>query len=349
RFTALLNKISSFVGREVSMVAAGKEPDLDSKPLCEEILDYLADVKKIDKNAGHKDSYVDQVYYIASKAEEEVKTAEDSTADEGDFADIKTEEKRRKIGKKAVLYDMVKRNGQNYVISEENMHDLYKISKDFEGYIKEFNIAGGSKLGTIHRRFMEWIDKEYISDFAPIRLKTEHVIEEMEKRTGKKVELSIKGEDIKIEKYKALIIAEAMVHIVRNAVDHGIGTATERAENGKRETGHLSIDIDKDFARSEIVVTVADDGEGINLEKVLDRAEKQGLLNKDKSDYQEEEVLKLLFLPGLTTLENAGVYSGRGVGMDVVRNNIEEIGGRIKMINEPGAGFSISLIIPTFV
>ncbi|MBP5305355.1 MAG: Hpt domain-containing protein, partial [Lachnospiraceae bacterium] len=94
RFTALLNKISSFVGREVSMVAAGKEPDLDSKPLCEEILDYLADVKKIDKNAGHKDSYVDQVYYIASKAEEEGKTAEDSTADEVDFADIKTEEKR---------------------------------------------------------------------------------------------------------------------------------------------------------------------------------------------------------------------------------------------------------------
>jgi two-component system chemotaxis sensor kinase CheA len=350
KFTSLLNKISSFVGCEVSKVAAGKEPDLDSKPLCEEILDYLAEVKKIDKNAGHKDSYVDQVYYIASKAEnDEESSSDDMPAEENEIAGVKAEEKRRKIGKRAVLYDMVQRNGQNYAISEGSMHDLYEISRDFEGYIREFNIAGGSKLGTVYRRFIEWIDKEYISDFVPIRLKTERVIDEMEKRTGKKVEFSIKGEDIRIEKYKALIIAEAMVHIVRNAVDHGIGTAEERSYKGKSEIGHLSIEIDRDPARSEVVVTVTDDGNGIDLDKVLERAEKHGLLNKDKREYSEEEILRLLFLPGFTTLEIAGVYSGRGVGMDVVRNNIEEIGGRIKMINEPGTGFSISLIVPTCV
>ena len=345
-FTELLQKVWDFVEHEVKLVAEGIEPTLDSRPLCDEILKYLARVKNIEENAKHGDSYVDQVYYIPSKAgDTAVNAKEDMPLDNN----AKPEKPEKKKGKSKPLYDMISRGGQNYSISDESMNALYNISRDFADYISEFNIAGGSKLGTIYRNFIEWIDREYISDFSPIQLKTERVIDEMRKRTGKKVELNISGVDTRIEKYKVLIIAEAMVHIVRNSVDHGIGTSEERREKGKSDVGHLTITIDRDPARSEVVVTVADDGAGVSLNKVLDRAERQNLLRKNRSEYTEEEILRLLFLPGLSTFEDEGVYSGRGVGMDVVRNNIEEIGGRIKMINEAGVGFSISLIIPTSV
>ena len=345
-FTELLTKVQVFVESEVKKVAEGKEPDLDSKALCEEVLKYLSTVKNVAEDAGHGDSYIDQVFYIPSKAEGA--EGEKKDTDTPDIKDNPEKVEKKKKGNKA-LYDMMQRAGQNYSISDESMNALYDISRDFADYIEEFNIAGKSKLGTIYHNFIDWIDREYISDFTPIKIKTEKVIDEMRKRTGKKVELEISGVETKLEKYKVLIIAEAMVHIVRNSVDHGIGTASERADLGKSEAGHLTIAIDRDEARSEVVVTVADDGRGVSLNKVLDRAERQNLLTKARGEYTEDEILKLLFLPGLSTLDDAGVYSGRGVGMDVVRNNVEEIGGRIKMINEAGEGFSISLIVPTSV
>ena len=135
------------------------------------------------------------------------------------------------------------------------------------------------------------------------------------------------------------------MHIVRNSMDHGIEeTVEERIAAGKRPQGRIILSAQ--HTGSEIIIAIEDDGQGVNTDKVLQKAADNGLLTKPESEYTHQEILNLLMMPGFSTNTEVTEYSGRGVGMDVVKKNVEKVGGVVSISSEPGKGMKTTLKIP---
>lgn len=134
------------------------------------------------------------------------------------------------------------------------------------------------------------------------------------------------------------------MHIVRNSMDHGIESIEEREQSGKDTQG--TIVLSASHTGSEVIISIQDDGRGIDVEKILDKAESRGLLIKPRSEYSKKEAIGLIMSAGFSTNDSVTEYSGRGVGMDVVRKNIEALGGSVSMNGEPGEGTTTMLKIP---
>ncbi|MGF1766612.1 chemotaxis protein CheA [Enterovibrio makurazakiensis] len=171
------------------------------------------------------------------------------------------------------------------------------------------------------------------------------LIRDLSSQLGKNVELVIEGEQTELDKTVLERITDPLVHLVRNAVDHGLELPETRVANGKSETGKVSL-----YAYHQggsIVIEVKDDGAGLNKERVWKKAIEKGLLHQDTSldDLSNHQVYNLIFAPGFSTAEIVSDVSGRGVGMDVVKRNIEDLGGHIEVDSEPNVGsvFRISL------
>lgn len=163
------------------------------------------------------------------------------------------------------------------------------------------------------------------------------------RRSGKEVELVIEGEDTEIDRNMVDIIGDPLVHMVRNAVDHGIEPPDVRIERGKPATGRLRIAAY--HAGGSVVVEVSDDGKGLDRERIVRKAVANGLIESDKS-MSDSDVYKLIFAAGFSTSDTVTDLSGRGVGMDVVRRNIESIQGRIEIASEAGQGTRFTIRLP---
>ena len=162
-------------------------------------------------------------------------------------------------------------------------------------------------------------------------------------RSAKQVELSLEGEDTEIDRNMVDVIADPLVHMVRNAVDHGIETPAARAAAGKSAVGRLRLAAY--HAGGNVVVELEDDGKGLDRERIVRKAIEKGLIESEKG-MSDADVLKLIFEPGFSTNEVVTDLSGRGVGMDVVRRNIESIQGRIEIASEPGRGTKFTFRLP---
>jgi two-component system, chemotaxis family, sensor histidine kinase and response regulator PixL len=161
---------------------------------------------------------------------------------------------------------------------------------------------------------------------------------------GKSVELALEGENILVDRNILEAMNDPLMHIVRNAFDHGIETPQQREAQGKNRTGTIAI---KAFNRSNrTVITVSDDGNGIGLNKIRDRALSMGLDAELLDAASESELLSLIFEPGFSTSDEVTALSGRGVGMDVVRNNLTQIRGDISVDTEPGKGTTFTISVP---
>ena len=134
------------------------------------------------------------------------------------------------------------------------------------------------------------------------------------------------------------------MHIVRNSMDHGETTKEERIAAGKNPQGEILLSAT--HTGSEVVISISDDGQGMDPEKILNKARRNGLLTKPESEYTKKEILSLLMLPGFSTNEEVTEFSGRGVGMDVVKKNVESVGGTISITSEVGQGSTTTLKIP---
>ena len=169
------------------------------------------------------------------------------------------------------------------------------------------------------------------------------LLRELAGNTGKHVKLEVSGETTELDKTVIERLSEPMTHLIRNAVDHGIETPAERAEAGKNAEGTLTLAAEQKAGR--IVIQISDDGRGINREKVLAKAIKNGLIAED-ADLSDDEVNQLVFAPGFSTAAQVSNISGRGVGMDVVKQNVKELGGRITIVSTPGEGTTFTLALP---
>lgn len=162
-------------------------------------------------------------------------------------------------------------------------------------------------------------------------------------RLGKKVVLEVSGEQVKIDKGMIDVLAEPLAHIVRNSIDHGIESADLRKANNKEEFGTIHL---KAIQHSEtVIIEISDDGAGLNKEKILQKCYEKGMLQADV-EYNDHEVFKQIFEPGFSTSQILTETSGRGVGMDVVKSRITEVGGAVSVHSEAGRGTTIRLRLP---
>lgn len=169
------------------------------------------------------------------------------------------------------------------------------------------------------------------------------LVRELSTKTHKKVRLEMHGETTEVDRSIIERLGDPLTHIIRNAVDHGIESPADRLAAGKNEEGTIRLSAEHRGGR--IVIEVSDDGAGINSERVLKKAREKGLVSPDAT-LSEDEIGNLIMLPGFSTVETVSDISGRGVGMDVVRSNIQDIGGRISLKSERGRGMTIQLALP---
>jgi two-component system chemotaxis sensor kinase CheA len=175
--------------------------------------------------------------------------------------------------------------------------------------------------------------------------KIPRMVRELCNEFKKEVELEIKGEETELDKSLIEVLHDPMVHIVRNSIDHGIETPEERVAKGKMRKGLLSIS-----ARNEgnhIIIEVFDDGKGIDTKAIKEKVKEKGLIGEEElNSMSEKEIMNLVFLPGLSTAKTVTKVSGRGVGMDVVKTNIERLNGQVCIDSEFGRWTKLTLKLP---
>jgi two-component system chemotaxis sensor kinase CheA len=169
------------------------------------------------------------------------------------------------------------------------------------------------------------------------------LVRELSEQTNKKIILRVSGENTEIDKTMIEQLSDPIMHMIRNAADHGIETAEQRKSTGKPIDGVITLSAEQRGSR--IVIEISDDGRGIDREKVRQKAIAKNLLPRD-AVLSTEDMDNLIFLPGLSTADTVSNISGRGVGMDVVRRNILKLGGRVNLRSEPGKGSTVVLILP---
>jgi len=171
------------------------------------------------------------------------------------------------------------------------------------------------------------------------------MVRDLSQKLGKKIELRLSGESTELDKTVMEKIGDPLVHLVRNSVDHGIEPPEERLAAGKPETG--VVHLNAYHQGGNIVIEIEDDGRGLNRDKIVEKAVERGLVNPDEAaQLPDERIFDLIFEPGFSTAEQVSDVSGRGVGMDVVKRNIRELGGNIEIASRPGEGTTLTIRLP---
>ena len=171
------------------------------------------------------------------------------------------------------------------------------------------------------------------------------MVRDLSTELGKQVLVDVEGGDVELDREMIEMIRDPLTHIIRNAVDHGIETPAERLKAGKREIGLLSVSARQ--SGNQILIDIHDDGRGIDGKKLVDKAVSSGVVSKaDAAQLSPREQLALIFEAGLSTAKQVTSISGRGVGMDVVRSNVERIGGIVEVDSRPGEGTRMTLRVP---
>lgn len=163
------------------------------------------------------------------------------------------------------------------------------------------------------------------------------------RQTGKNFDVILEGEDTEIDKSLVDALSDPVLHIIRNAIDHGIETPEERAAKGKSPKGRLVVSAS--YSGNEVLIVFSDDGKGLDTERIREKALARGLIS-DSSALDDKAINQLIFHPGFSTKESVSELSGRGVGMDVVNESIKGLRGRIDLDSVPGQGTSLAVYLP---
>jgi len=175
--------------------------------------------------------------------------------------------------------------------------------------------------------------------------KYQRLVREVSRELGKKIDLTLEGSETELDKTILEAIRDPLTHLVRNACDHGVEDQAERIQAGKPDNGHVLI---RSYHESgQVVIEISDDGRGLDTKKIIKKALEKGIITKEQSTrLQEREIFNMILLPGFTTANQVSAVSGRGVGMDVVKNNIEKAGGTVELSSIAGKSTTVRLRIP---
>jgi len=206
--------------------------------------------------------------------------------------------------------------------------DLYKVNRNLERKLQEL------QQGVLEVRMVP---------IGQIYDKLRRNVRKLARETGKEIEFIAEGGDTELDKLIIEDLADPLMHIIRNSIDHGIEPVAERQRLGKRDQGLIKL---RAFQRgNHVVIEISDDGAGLDFAKIQKKGIDLGLLNPGE-EVKEEELLELIFAPGFSTAEKVSEISGRGVGLDVVKNNIASLSGAIDIESEPGKGSKVVITLP---
>lgn len=268
--------------------------------------------------------------------------------------------KRITVGKDADLGEnrAEERNKEENEIIKVKIHEISRLTeliKKADRILEEdiINIVdkdeGLEKVKAVESIIKE--TKEQLKEMSKISIsklfgRFPRMVRDISKELGKKVKLILKGEDIEIDKNIYDKISDPLIHILRNSLDHGLEVPAERIETGKSEEG--TIKLNASLTDNEFTVEISDDGRGVDVDRIKAKAVKKELITPEEAlRMTDEDALKLIFLPGLSTNEKVTDISGRGVGMDVVKSSVEEtLNGSILLESKKNRGVKIVLKIP---
>lgn len=220
----------------------------------------------------------------------------------------------------------------------------------FSSTIEESKIRGSvlERLELLERHIRDMQDSIMSIRMVPmdsIYSKFPKVVRDISKKLGKKVEFKHYGDNVEIDKAMIEGLTDPLMHIIRNSLDHGIEMPEDRVKAGKSDTGTISISAEQ--ANGQMIITIEDDGKGVDSEKIAQKALEKGQIDEHQySSMSNNEKALLIFGAGLSTADQITDISGRGVGMDVVKTNIHKLGGVIKLDTEIGRGTTITIMLP---
>lgn len=230
------------------------------------------------------------------------------------------------VGEIVTAESMVSRNPDIMGLRLDNFNksvrELRKLTDELQDIVMSIRMV--PLLGTFH--------------------KMDRIVRDMGKKLGKKAELITEGGDTEVDKTINDAIVDPLMHMIRNSMDHAIELPEQRIALGKPESGTIILSAKN--TGGEIHINISDDGAGLDTERLLAKAKANGILTKPESAYTEKEIYSLILLPGFSTNKEVTEFSGRGVGMDVVKKNIEQVGGSISISSEKGKGTTFTIKIP---
>jgi len=232
---------------------------------------------------------------------------------------------------------LVVKNSLPYLAEESGEMDSESIKRSILEKFTSFNRLSSQLQDLIMS--MRMLPISYVFDRYP------KLVRDISKNLGKRVKLTMEGGDTKLDKNMIEMLADPLIHIMRNSLDHGIEMPDVRTQNGKSAEGNVTL---RAYPQSDkIIIDIIDDGAGINVDKVVHKVLEKGLLDIEVIEkMSEDEKASLVLLAGLSTADTISEYSGRGVGMDVVKKSIDSFGGSISIKTTKGKGTTIKLEIP---
>src|ERR1700738_3713022 len=222
------------------------------------------------------------------------------------------------------------------------LNQLLEISRRHED--TEFKVPL-QRLSNVTAELQEGVMKTRMQPIGNAWQKLPRIVRDLSAELGKQIELEMHGADTELDRQVLDLIKDPLTHMVRNSADHGLETPAERLASGKPEQG--TIRLSAYHEGGHIIICIADNGRGLSTEKIKAKAVSNGLVSEaDLEKMTEAQIHKFIFAPGFSTAAAVTSVSGRGVGMDVVRNNIDQIGGTIDVKSVPGQGSSVTIKIP---
>ena len=239
------------------------------------------------------------------------------------------------------LFNEMKEFHHELTVNNALEHRGKKRFRDIMFRLSEATVS----LGRISNELQEGVMKMRMLPIAQLFNRYPRLIHDLVRNTEKQVNLEIKGEETELDKMIIEEISDPLIHLIRNAVDHGIETVDERRKNGKHEAAKLQLEAYHES--NHVVIEISDDGKGIDAEKIKAAALDKGFLKRSELDRMgTRELLDIIMMPGFSTAGRITRTSGRGVGMDVVKQNIEKLNGTIEIETKAGEGTRIRLRIP---
>ena len=225
----------------------------------------------------------------------------------------------------------------------ENIVQIKEIRNDLDIHLTDAEVVQRNFKHT-SKLMQKNLTQVSMRPFSDLLQEFPRALRQMERDYGKQVNFKVQGSNILIEKNILASLNDTLLHLFRNAFDHGIETPEVRKQNGKSPKG--TIEISAVYRGNKTVITVKDDGKGIDLNKIITKVKQMGWDDHDIAQISEKELLNLIFEPGFSTSTQVTDLSGRGVGMDVVKNNLKEIGGDITVETKLGFGTTFFLSVP---
>lgn len=227
---------------------------------------------------------------------------------------------------------------------------LYQLRSKLENdnnqhrYVEELSQTV-AHLGRITDQLQEEVLSIRMLPVSNVFSKFPRMVRDLSRKMNKKIELVIHGEETELDRSVIEEINDPIIHMLRNSIDHGIEDAETRKAAHKPEVGTITLSAEHE--QGHIIITVEDDGQGIDVQALRKSAVSKGLISQEEADHMnDEEAVNLIFLSGLSTSKEVTDISGRGVGMDIVRNNIQRINGTISVETHPGTGTTFQIILP---